>query len=210
MDLENNLVKFTCRICLEEDEIDNLFSPCKCTGTSKYVHPKCLETWRHCNMENSEAMERCMECQYVYNIQLINSYYTKYYEFLEFILKNSAFIVSISIVINWLSISWSAGFDNPNLFRLGVYFFIISIYHVIYIWCVAIFPNEYFDISKKIYTILIYILFFSGFIYIDYQSNFNLFPIFFISELFIYINTFKHIIGPNKMNIIDKVLPYDG
>ena len=36
-----------CRICLSENaESDNpLFAPCKCAGTMKYIHIKCLQTW---------------------------------------------------------------------------------------------------------------------------------------------------------------------
>jgi len=36
-----------CRICLEDSTFDNplIDSPCKCTGTIKLVHPKCLSQW---------------------------------------------------------------------------------------------------------------------------------------------------------------------
>lgn len=37
-----------CRICLSEDlkdEDDPLISPCKCSGTMKYIHIKCLTEW---------------------------------------------------------------------------------------------------------------------------------------------------------------------
>ena len=36
-----------CRICLEEEEeSDNPFiTPCKCTGSMKYIHLKCLREW---------------------------------------------------------------------------------------------------------------------------------------------------------------------
>lgn len=36
-----------CRICLMEDnEIDNpLFSPCKCSGSMRFIHHECLKTW---------------------------------------------------------------------------------------------------------------------------------------------------------------------
>lgn len=36
-----------CRICLSEefDDMNPLFSPCKCSGSMKYVHLTCLGTW---------------------------------------------------------------------------------------------------------------------------------------------------------------------
>ncbi|GFZ19879.1 RING/FYVE/PHD zinc finger superfamily protein [Actinidia rufa] len=34
-----------CRICLEIDGRD-FIAPCKCKGTSKYVHRECLDHWR--------------------------------------------------------------------------------------------------------------------------------------------------------------------
>jgi len=37
-----------CRICLggkEEDECGDLLTPCNCTGSLRYVHNKCFETW---------------------------------------------------------------------------------------------------------------------------------------------------------------------
>ncbi|KAG8088811.1 hypothetical protein GUJ93_ZPchr0011g28597 [Zizania palustris] len=37
--------QFQCRICLEADGRD-FIAPCKCKGTSKYVHRDCLDHWR--------------------------------------------------------------------------------------------------------------------------------------------------------------------
>ena len=55
-----------CRICLEENEdLDNLFSPCSCTGTQKFVHKKCLERWRQENIKNDNYY-RCQECRTEY------------------------------------------------------------------------------------------------------------------------------------------------
>ena len=55
-----------CRICFEEEDEDNIFlSPCSCNGYSKYIHKSCLNKWRNMN-RNSEAWEKCMECQTKY------------------------------------------------------------------------------------------------------------------------------------------------
>ena len=34
-----------CKICLEDDSLRNLISPCQCTGSMKYVHRRCLREW---------------------------------------------------------------------------------------------------------------------------------------------------------------------
>ena len=44
----DNIIDGQCRICLCEDEgliDDPLVVPCKCSGSVKYIHFKCLEKW---------------------------------------------------------------------------------------------------------------------------------------------------------------------
>ena len=36
----------SCRICFAREEEGRLFSPCRCRGTMKHVHVKCLDAWR--------------------------------------------------------------------------------------------------------------------------------------------------------------------
>ena len=58
---DTDIVK-ECRICFEEETDSNPFiQPCKCSGTSKYIHLSCLEKWRS-QCENPEARKKCMEC----------------------------------------------------------------------------------------------------------------------------------------------------
>ena len=54
MDVEETKGAKHCRICLEEEEIEDtdvfdfdktFISPCRCKGTSKYVHVNCLKNW---------------------------------------------------------------------------------------------------------------------------------------------------------------------
>ncbi len=58
-----------CRICFTEEETEEnpFISPCKCRGTSKYVHKLCLNQWRNFNRER-EAWNKCMECKATYLI----------------------------------------------------------------------------------------------------------------------------------------------
>lgn len=59
---------FQCRICLEDEgNIDLLISPCRCSGTSKYVHTECLRIWRYQDI-HARGFIRCMECNENYVI----------------------------------------------------------------------------------------------------------------------------------------------
>ncbi|XP_057810834.1 uncharacterized protein LOC131025204 isoform X1 [Salvia miltiorrhiza] len=46
-----------CRICQEEDSINNLESPCACSGSLKYAHRKCVQYW--CNEKGDITCEIC-------------------------------------------------------------------------------------------------------------------------------------------------------
>ena len=56
----------TCRICFEPADKDNkLINPCLCTGTSKFVHEKCLQQWRNsADINTPDRRIECMECKY--------------------------------------------------------------------------------------------------------------------------------------------------
>jgi len=92
----------TCRICYEPN---NLIVPCKCSGTIKYVHKACLDTYR----DISNNYSKCNTCNFVYNKNLNDkkfSFYKIADMFLGFcksiliILRNVliAFIVMLLIV----------------------------------------------------------------------------------------------------------------
>jgi hypothetical protein len=72
-----------CRICLDEDVDDELISPCRCSGTSKWVHEACLQTWRLGNMNNDRS-NKCEICHTEYmikHIQPIETYFINFYTF---------------------------------------------------------------------------------------------------------------------------------
>ena len=56
---------YDCRLCFDEDTKTNLIYPCRCSGTSKYVHKNCLNEWRML-ADNREAFNKCFECDYSY------------------------------------------------------------------------------------------------------------------------------------------------
>ncbi|KAE8732949.1 PHD finger protein MALE STERILITY 1-like [Hibiscus syriacus] len=46
-----------CRICQEEDSINNLETPCACNGSLKYAHRNCVQHW--CNEKGDITCEIC-------------------------------------------------------------------------------------------------------------------------------------------------------
>nr|XP_025639076.1 uncharacterized protein LOC112734090 isoform X2 [Arachis hypogaea] len=46
-----------CRICQEEDTVNNLESPCACSGSLKYAHRKCVQHW--CDEKGDIICEIC-------------------------------------------------------------------------------------------------------------------------------------------------------
>lgn len=56
-----------CRICLESDGRD-FIAPCKCKGTSKYVHRECLDHWRA--VKEGFAFAHCTTCKTPYHLRV--------------------------------------------------------------------------------------------------------------------------------------------
>ncbi|KAE8665860.1 hypothetical protein F3Y22_tig00112523pilonHSYRG00020 [Hibiscus syriacus] len=46
-----------CRICQDEDSIENLEAPCSCSGSLKFAHRKCIQRW--CNEKGDLICEIC-------------------------------------------------------------------------------------------------------------------------------------------------------
>ena len=61
-----------CRICLECDVTDDdpLIAPCRCAGTTKWVHRKCLNEWRS-QEQVPLAFSHCPQCRYQYRTELV-------------------------------------------------------------------------------------------------------------------------------------------
>ena len=55
-----------CRICFGGPEAGILFSPCRCRGTSRFVHVNCLAAWRTISVGRS-SFHACDVCSFRYN-----------------------------------------------------------------------------------------------------------------------------------------------
>jgi hypothetical protein len=61
-----------CRICLldeESDEYGTLISPCNCSGTSKWIHDKCLKKQMYYNAVIIQRGGMCQICKYQMKFQ---------------------------------------------------------------------------------------------------------------------------------------------
>lgn len=56
-----------CRICQEEDEEQDMESPCACNGTLKFAHRKCIQRW--CNKKGDIT---CEICNHVFSPDYVN------------------------------------------------------------------------------------------------------------------------------------------
>ena len=54
-----------CRFCLDDADDDKWISPCKCRGSQKYVHKRCLDAWRRTSI-NPRALTHCTVCHTAY------------------------------------------------------------------------------------------------------------------------------------------------
>lgn len=62
-DANSSTVGPTCRICDYSGEAANqLINPCRCSGTSKFVHEQCLNKWLE--TINSQSSPHCEVCRY--------------------------------------------------------------------------------------------------------------------------------------------------
>ena len=105
-----------CRICFEEEQENRpLISPCKCCGSSKYVHYDCLETWRN-TTSNEEAKKKCMECNAPYIILNKFPLETLKINFNKNIVARNFFaqyIVSATIILCIFAIDWAL--EKPSV-----------------------------------------------------------------------------------------------
>ncbi|KAI3775799.1 hypothetical protein L1987_45553 [Smallanthus sonchifolius] len=118
-----------CRICLETDGRD-FIAPCKCRGTSKYVHRECLDHWR--SVKEGFAFAHCTTCKAPYHLRVhvLADRKWRTMKFRFFVTRDILFIfLSVQLVISslaylvylvdryqkfWLRLAW--GFDSALLF----------------------------------------------------------------------------------------------
>ncbi|KAL9329677.1 hypothetical protein ACSQ67_004680 [Phaseolus vulgaris] len=87
-----------CRICLETDG-RHFIAPCKCRGTSKYVHRECLDHWRA--VKEGFAFAHCTTCKAPYHLRVLDAYRKwRTFKFCFFVTRDILFIfLAVQLVI---------------------------------------------------------------------------------------------------------------
>lgn len=63
-----------CRICHEDESLEELIDPCKCAGSLGLVHTGCLEKWL-----STSNTDRCEICKYVFTVERKNKPITQWW-----------------------------------------------------------------------------------------------------------------------------------
>lgn len=63
------LAKKDCWICYDNDKLEPLIQPCRCTGDVSSVHHECLKRWLVESCSNNEAQLSCKVCGFPYEVE---------------------------------------------------------------------------------------------------------------------------------------------
>lgn len=68
-----DFLKFKPRVSYESEdpELGRLIRPCRCKGSSRYVHEGCLQSWRHASPGNSRNFWHCPTCGFYYRLDRV-------------------------------------------------------------------------------------------------------------------------------------------
>jgi hypothetical protein len=118
-----------CRICYSEinpiTKKKDLISPCRCSGTVKYVHYSCLKLWRMRGKAFGD-MSKCEQCHGTYNIPGERTAYSLFISFSTLIFLASIYLFANTIfkntgeIILYVTDQWNIA-EYPERNNLGVY-----------------------------------------------------------------------------------------
>lgn len=158
-----------CSICLVTGDTNDYISPCKCSGTSKYVHKKCIMKWIN-KTDNLESKKKCTVCKYEYkfieiNIQgqyLINIVMNNRFIFLFVVFNTLIFIISLDLYFNDFILDRQ---NKYNLYMGASIQFLFWIFLLIIHYCFLnnkslfynIFKNGIIQEYKHIYLLIVFV-----------------------------------------------------
>ncbi len=112
---------YSCRICLEDANRDEVIAPCACTGTSKWVHRECLDKWR--TTREDKAFSKCTECltEYLLISKVKDSWWSSTYRYIWFyslIIRDILLVIFFAQIPIFISYGIIAGLDSKSKFLL--------------------------------------------------------------------------------------------
>jgi hypothetical protein len=186
-----------CKICLEPDTCENMVTPCKCNGTSKYVHKNCLDHWRNSTDGNRDKCPDC-DSNYIYTVVgnhesfIINVEHTKF--------TTIAFYASFTLFLSTIGTSFyitPAVMYNNNTISDNLFTIIIN-YTAEATFCHCILFNLYLiyiilnikrkcEYFKHIFKFDIFFLFNPPIYLINYYITSDIY-------MYIFVNTFYSVL----------------
>ena len=135
-----------CRICLNEGLLtceNPLISPCRCDGSMKYIHAKCLEIWR--NYPGRHIT--CTTCQADYKIY--PSHLLKY----EFVPDIDKYILSGKwmVYMIFIFVGLNAIIDDRKIIKWQPYLMSIHLAYIGYFLC------QFISLLREIHNVWLYI-----------------------------------------------------
>jgi len=103
-----------CRICLEDEDPGTMIAPCRCKGSSKWVHRDCLDLWRF--NEKDRAFSQCTECLFQYHFEETQHHDWRRMKFCLFVSRDFCFVtVAVQLLIAVLALLIMLLDKNKNL-----------------------------------------------------------------------------------------------
>lgn len=151
-----------CRICLEGEDEGRVIAPCKCTGSVKYTHVKCLAEWIKRKVEsNAKTRASCEICEAEFSYRLSNvrifdceelsrNYQIHKSSIRCFAAAYAAFLLLFLAAIAVLASAQRNAADGkikaalvPNSTTNAIYVTILVIYFIVLVVVAILFVSEY-------------------------------------------------------------------
>ncbi|KAG5501366.1 hypothetical protein JKF63_03178 [Porcisia hertigi] len=112
-----------CRICRSSRQLDDLFAPCACNGSSQFVHRHCLERWREMT-SNPDHRRVCAECKTPYTLVRVIVPQN------PDLITSSPFIESAirHYVARFVYLVMAVGFAGGGAYVLKALFFVVTLF----------------------------------------------------------------------------------
>ena len=157
---DTQIVLSQCRFCFEETEQEDLFTPCMCSGTAKFVHRHCLQEWRSQDID-SINYTRCQECLFDYEMRnQISKFQMKWIRICKVLSANYffifLFILSINIGYYFLFLKYDNG-EIHNFLHLSAnkqqeYMFLSTILTTVPLFLIILLHDIYVYFKYRLHT----------------------------------------------------------